>query len=184
MPKSITELMRDFPSYEMALEEDEGLFRNGVVQTRIALTPRAGENKRQDWFVAGVLPYGAEVQVVFAGRRAAAAKRLRHTLTLAWRTALADAKRKGEAAPDPSTVHLPISVEGGWRAVFSRDEDGCETRKYQFIAARWTYLDAQGVVDVAGERVLSDNTVDLSAMPPVPARKPAMRPDQAFVNAH
>lgn len=172
MPKSMIELMRTFPSFDTALEEDNGMFPNGVVKARIALTPRAGENARQDWVVAGVLPYGAEVQVVFAGRRAAAAQRLRQTLTDAWRTVLAEAKRKGAPAPDPASVHVQVNLEGGWRAVFKRGEDGCETRTYQFVAARWTYVDSQGTVDVAGEPALSENEVNLSEMPPVPARRP------------
>ncbi len=153
------------------IQEDEGLFPNGVVTVRVALMPRVGENSRQDWVVAGHLTYGAQVEVVFAGRRAPASDVLRKTLADHWRKAMAVAKREKKPMPAPESVNLPVTIEGGWRAVFTRDADGCETRKYQLVAARWTYVGAGGIVDVMGEPVLSENAVDMSVIPPVPARR-------------
>ena len=145
-------------------DEDADLFPSGVVKVRMALSPRAGENRRGDWVVAGVLSDGTEVQVVFAGRRSKATQALRRELAMMWRKAITEARAKNTPAPDASKVLLPIMLEGGWRALFRRGEDGWETRKYQLMAARWTYVLSDESVEVAGEPVRNTQDVEMSVV--------------------
>lgn len=149
-----------------AVREDKGLFPNGITQVRMGLTPRMGENRRGDWVVSAVLPDGHEVEAVFAGRRADATNVLRRDLAKLWQAALKDAQTAGQDLPEAESVRLPVMIEGGWRPRFIRDADGCETRIYQFYAARWTYVTSGGTVEVAGEPARSASDLDLSAAPP------------------
>ena len=162
------------PLQDPCVEEDAALFPDGVVQVRVALTPQAGENRRGDWIVAGVLADGSEIEVVFAGRRGKATVGLRRELVMMWRNVVSQAQASKRPAPNPSSVLLPIMLEGGWRVLFKRETDGCETRKYQLMAARWTYVLEGGLVDVAGEAVRDAQDAELSVISrPAPVVEPA-----------
>lgn len=152
------------------IEEDTGLFQSSVIKLQVALMPRVGENKRQDIVIAGVVSEGPEIEVLFAGRRAAASARLRVELTKAWRDAVGAARKSRRAMPDPSKVLFPVTIEGSWRATFARGEDGCETRTYQFVAARWSFIGADGIVEIAGEPVCGEGHFGLSVIPDAPAK--------------
>ncbi len=150
------------------ISEDTGLFRKGLTQVRVQLTPRIGENGRGDWIVSAILPQGQEVEVVFAGRRAAAAKPLKQELLSMWLLECQRVSRKGKKTADPRDVRLSVLIEGGWRTIFNRDYAGMETRRFQLIAARWTYVTADHNVEVAGEPVrrIADHQMNLTIRRP------------------
>lgn len=131
--------------------EDAGLFPRGVTRIQVSLLPRLGENARGDWIVSAFLPGGQEIDIIFAGRRVAAAKRLKSELMHRWALSCKKAAAKGKRASGVEAGQLEVLVEGGWRTLFERDDMGMEARRFQFVAARWTYFSSDNTIEVGGE---------------------------------
>ena len=120
--------------------EDSGLFQNEIVQVDIALSPQVHMSVRQDMIVTGVTKSGVTFEVLFAGRRKAAAKWLLQHL----------AKLRYQGQTDAAAV--TVRIEGAWRTTFAPDPSGWETRRRQLVAAVWTVTTPSGKRSF-GERV-------------------------------
>ena len=134
-------------------EEDAGLFKSELCQIMIELVPQTRQNGRGDVVIRGFIDRKHEIDVVFAGRRAAQASALETQLKALLRAARTIAKAGGNPPPQIETLRLPVRVEGAWRRAAERDEGGWETSSYSFVAARWSLLDRHGNVVAFGKPV-------------------------------
>ena len=134
-------------------EEDAGLFHSELCQIMVELIPQTRRNGRGDVIIRGFVDRKHEVDVVFAGRRAAQASALEGQLKALLRAARTIAKAADNTPPQIETLRLPVRIEGAWRRAAKRDETGWETSSYHFIAARWSLLDRHGNVVAFGKPV-------------------------------
>lgn len=92
---------------------------------------------------------GKEIEVVFPGRRQAAAvpllQRLMAKLQLAKLQDGSDAK-----SADSVDVRQRLRVDGTWRVRLMNEQDAKPERRFQLVAARWRYRGPDGVEHVHG----------------------------------
>ena len=124
--------------------EDAGLFKSDLVSVETQVHPIMRTSSRGDVQMAASFGDGQTVHVIFPGRRARDVRALAKHVTQCWTQEVEHASKQGAARPDPYDVATPIALTGCWRPIFSRDESGCETRHYQFLAATWTYQEPKG----------------------------------------
>jgi len=121
--------------------EDRGIFKTKVVEMRLDLTPALRRSSRGDLICIGTVS-GAEVEVIFPGRRSADTKVLAKELAVVER-----ARRQGGLARKT----LPLAATGTWRARIV-EEDGLEPKRiYQFMVAEWTFANSNGAEETFGE---------------------------------
>ncbi len=119
--------------------EDGGLFKGGVVQVQLALVPVFETTSRGDCSVRAFNAQGADVTVIFAGRRRQNFQPLYDQLRYMYAQAhYADAMR-GIKMRDVNSIQLAVQCEGAWRARVTLDEYGRETRSVHFMVARWAF---------------------------------------------
>jgi hypothetical protein len=139
------------PSEVTAIYEDAGLFKTAVCDLMLELIPQMRRNDRQDLIVRGFVDRKTEIDIFFAGRRAAEVGPLEAQL----KALMARARKKAEAAgnppPDVEKIRLPVRAEGAWRRSLQRDDSGWETGTYHFVVARWSLLDRDGNTVTFGE---------------------------------
>lgn len=110
--------------------EDDGLFGKGIVEVSVEVAPLRRRASRGDLVLLGHVGRH-EIDVIFPGRRAHAARSL-----LAW---FAERERKGlERATD---IRCALRVEGCWRNSIVQPEIGLPERRYQLLVARWEVLE-------------------------------------------
>jgi hypothetical protein len=128
-----------------------GIFKKGTGEFAVELVPDVTRNSRQDVVVRGFVNAGVEVSVIFPGRRAreavAVERRLKALLIRANRQA-ASAK---QPEPSLSSIRLPVRVEGTWRLRFQRDNSGWDKKSFQLLAARWAFVDHDGMTNLGGK---------------------------------
>lgn len=118
--------------------EDEGLFGKGVVEVSVEVTPHQRRALCGDLVLLGQIGRN-EVDVIFPGRRARAARSL-----LAY---FAERERK-EQVPT-AEIRCPLRVEGSWRIRLVQTDVGLPERRYQLFVARWEVVETgeiQGAV--------------------------------------
>jgi hypothetical protein len=123
-------------------EEDGALFASPLGQCQVVLIPSFRTSRQHEQVIHGFLQGNSEVEVLFSGRRRPLAEPLISRLSHMWEQAEARASRRAPA--DPHRVRLPVAVYGAWRARFTTDDDGWQTKRYQLIAAIWRMHDASG----------------------------------------
>ncbi|MCB4456683.1 hypothetical protein [Leisingera sp. McT4-56] len=132
------------------LIEDTGLFKREVRDVPVELVPVFSRNNRGDLVVKGIVQPGAEIEVVFAGRRlreaASLVERMRKLRMQGARSAL----NGHEAMNQISRLRLPVQVRGTWRFRFQPDESGWEVKSYQLMAAQWAFVDEDGMTVLCG----------------------------------
>lgn len=125
------------------LREDRGIFKTGVVWVRLELTPLRRTTSRGDVaFIAFV--ENTQVEAIIPGRRVALTGPLFDAIGLYVSRANAEARRNGGPLPAPLTMRYPVDANGTWRTRLFETEDSVE-RRYQFLAAQWTFRNAKGV---------------------------------------
>ncbi len=139
------------PPREVSPEwEDMGLYKKGTGEFAVELVPEVSRNSRQDVVVKGFMNKGVEISVVFPGRRAREAVAVERRL----KALLLRANRKAAAAelPEPNRdrIRLPIRIEGAWRPRFTRDASGWDRKSFQLLAARWAFVDHDGMTNLGG----------------------------------
>jgi len=132
------------------LTEDAGLFKREVRDVPVELVPVFNRNSRGDLLVTGIVNPGAEVEVVFAGRRlreaASLVERMKKLRAQAARVAL----NGHEAMMQIRQLRLPVQVRGTWRLRFQPDASGWEVKSYQLLAAQWAFTDLEGYTVLCG----------------------------------
>ncbi len=140
------------PVHEVSASyEDAGLFRTALCQLMLELIPQMRRNDRQDLVVRGFVDRKTEIDVFFAGRRAAEVGPLERQLKALMTHARQQAASAGAKPPDVAKVRLPLRAEGAWRRSLHRDDSGWETGSYHFVVARWSLLDKDGNTVSFGE---------------------------------
>lgn len=132
------------------LVEDAGLFKREVRDVPVELVPVFSRNNRGDLVVKGLVSPGAEIEVIFAGRRlreaASLVERMRKLRAQGARAAL----NGHQAMMQIRQLRLPVQVRGTWRFRFQPDASGWEVKSYQLIAAQWAFTDLEGYKVLAG----------------------------------
>lgn len=134
-----------------AAYEDAGLFKTAICDLMIELIPLMRHNDRQDLIVRGFVDRKTEVDIFFAGRRAAEVGPLEAQLKALMTHARKLASEAGARPPQVEKIRLPVRVEGAWRRSLKRDDSGWETGTYHFVVARWSLLDKAGNTVSFGE---------------------------------
>ena len=130
--------------------EDWGIFKGSIVTVQLHLTPLRRSTTRNDLLCVGFLG-GTRVEVVFPGRRRKDAVALEADLDAYLRAKSRAARAKGLQAPHVISIRFPLSAEGVWRVRLDEAGDDDVERVYQFMAARWTWLDPEGGQKSSGE---------------------------------
>ena len=121
------------------LKEDRGIFKTGVVDIRLDLSPLRRRSSRGDLVCIGFIE-DTEVEVVFPGRRAADTGPLDAELSHTVRRA-----RSGQGA------RLPLRARGIWRSRVVELDKSEAKRVYQFLVAEWTLRNTAGLDTTYGE---------------------------------
>lgn len=131
--------------------EDAGLFKTAICQQMLELMPQIRRNERDDLIVRAFIDRKIEIDVFFAGRRAAEVGPLENQLKALMTRARRQASDICAPPPDVTKIRLPVRVEGAWRRSLERDDSGWETGTYHFVVSRWSLLDAEGNTVSFGE---------------------------------
>ena len=124
--------------------EDAGLFQTALCEVMVELIPQTRRSDRDDLIVRGFVDRKFEIDVFFAGRRAAEVGPLETQLKALLRAARTIATAANSPPPKIEHLRLPVRVEGAWRRSMKRDEAGWETSTHHLVAARWSLLDQSG----------------------------------------
>lgn len=124
--------------------EDAGLFPTAICQVMAELIPQTRRTDRGDLVVRGFVDRKFEIDVFFAGRRAAEVGPLEAQLKALLRAARTIAVASNGPPPKIEHLRLPVRVEGAWRRSMKRDDSGWETSTHHLVAARWSLLDQDG----------------------------------------
>ena len=122
------------------LTEDRALFRSGMVNITVELTPERRRSSRGDLVLRAYVAE-KEIEVVFTGRRHAAAVPLLHRLQH-----LLQAAGQGDKRPS-----ITVRIDGVWRIRMMAERDGIADRRFQLIAARWHFEGRDGIKHLHGE---------------------------------
>ena len=131
--------------------EDAGLFKNEICEVVVWLVPIVHTTRRGDVQATGFIDDTLEVPVLFAGRRVAQARQLLDRLSALKTEVMQDALRKDKPPPFIESIRLPVWISGAWRARFMKEPDGCVTRSYHMVAAKWRF-------EVDGGKVVEQGT--------------------------
>lgn len=118
--------------------EDAGIYKEPVGVVRINLTSKISINGRKDVVIQAFAQSDVEVEVVFAGRRAAIAEPVVTAIQRRWKqmqSASKDAKMED--------LRFPIQVVGSSRPRFET-VGGWLTRNYQLMVAQYSMFDENG----------------------------------------
>ena len=117
--------------------EDRGLFKREIVAIAAQLTPIISHTGRHDVVILGFSGGSKQFDVVIAGRRSVMAAPLVAHLA-AIKTAYVKQVR-GRAISDEDLFALRVAVgcEGAWRTRVWVDDAGWQSRRHQFLVARW-----------------------------------------------
>ncbi len=127
-----------------ALKEDQGIFKRGVVDVALKITPIRRITSRGDVSCIGFMD-DKEVDVIFPGRRSSQSAALIKLLDDMVLASNETAVRERRPMPSPIHIRYPLKAEGTWRT--KTTEDDVPEKRYQFLAARWR------VAGPGGERV-------------------------------
>ena len=123
-----------------AIDEDMGIFKRGVVDVRLHLTPLRRQSSRDDFICVGLVQ-DAEVEVVFPGRRKGMTGPLENQLIAI--------KKEAKASALPS---IPVRARGTWRTRIIELDDLERQRVYQFLVSEWTIPGPNGAEVTYGEQ--------------------------------
>lgn len=130
---------------DLNIAEDRALYRTGLVRIAVEVTPERRRSARGDLILRGYVA-GKEVEVIFPGRRHAAAVPLLHRL----QQLLERAKQTGA-----TRARLPMRIDGSWRIRLMTERDGMPDRRFQLLAARWQFQGSDGGEHLHGEMPLA-----------------------------
>lgn len=136
---SLPERSRTY-SESLRIAEDRGLFRGPLVNILVELTPERRKSSRGDMVLRAYVA-GKPIEVVFTGRRHAAAVPLLHRLQALLQT----------VEPDGPRPRLKVAIDGIWRIRMAAERDGISDRRFQLVAARWHFAGRDGIKHLHGE---------------------------------
>ena len=128
--------------------EDALHFRSGTVSVTIHVTPQRRKTPLGDLVLRAFID-GKEIEVVFPGRRQAAAIPLLQRLMSQQQMQKGGSTAKSAAASG-ETTRMQLKVDGAWRVRLMNEQDAKPERRFQLVAARWRYRGPDGVEHVFG----------------------------------
>ena len=128
--------------------EDALHFRSGTISVKVQVTPQRRKTPMGDLVLRGFIG-GKEIEVVFPGRRQAAAIPLLQRL-LSKRQLESLQGDKDQPSRSQDQVRMDLKVDGAWRVRLMNEQDARPERRFQLIAARWRYRGPDGVEHVYG----------------------------------
>lgn len=134
---------------EVSAFDESHLFTAGTVKVTVDVTPEWRKSPQGDLMLRGYIA-GKEIEVVFAGRRQAAAVQLTQRLQQVVDKAKSSAKAAGRT-PTHADIRQRLHIDGVWRVRLLAEQQGMPVRRFQLVAARWRYRGVDGVVHVDGE---------------------------------
>ncbi len=129
--------------------EDALHFRSGTVSVTIQVTPQRRKTPLGDLVLRAFID-GKEIEVVFPGRRQAAAVPLLQRLMSKRQMAQA-ALTSTPGATKQDNTRMQVKVDGAWRVRLMNEQDAKPERRFQLVAARWRYRGPDGVEHVFGQ---------------------------------
>lgn len=124
--------------------EDALHFRSGTVPVTVEVTPQRRKTPMGDLVLRGFIG-GKEIEVVFPGRRQAAAVPLLQRLM-----AKVKMRELDPASSPQGDIRQALKVDGAWRVRLMNEQDAKPERRFQLVAARWRYRASDGVEHVFG----------------------------------
>lgn len=128
--------------------EDALHFRSGTVSVRVRVTAQRRKTPMGDLVLRGFID-GKEIEVVFPGRRQAAAVHLLQRL-VSKRQLAKTGQGTTDALVQDTDARLELKVDGAWRVRLMNEQDAKPERRFQLVAARWRYRGPDGVEHVFG----------------------------------
>lgn len=122
--------------------------RKGVVRVSVDVTPEMRDLPEGDVVLRAYIN-DKEIEVVFPNDRRAEALQLVSRLRQSMERAKAQIRLRG-GEPKPRELRRKIHVEGVWNVRLMEEQHGLPIRRFQFVAARWRYTGADGLVHVNG----------------------------------
>lgn len=138
-------------------EEDSRLFAKDIVEVELELTPLRRMSSRSDLVIAGFIN-GSEIEVVFAGRRRTAVAPLTSTL---------DRLSRGATLENTETqlhsdIRCAVRALGCWRKSVVEEAQGLIERRHQFLVARWSFSESDGIEKTYGEAPINRKQIPIS----------------------
>lgn len=130
---------RSLESKPSPQKEDRGIFKTGVVEVRLHLSPLSRRSSRGDLICIGFID-DSEVEVVFPGRR--------RNETGALEAELGRVARKAQGG---RSARMPFLARGIWRSRVVELDAVESKRVYQFLVAQWTIRNSAGQDTTYGE---------------------------------
>ncbi|MGR3514072.1 MAG: hypothetical protein ACU0GG_15035 [Paracoccaceae bacterium] len=130
------------------VREDSLHFRSGTVSVEVKVTPQRRKTMTGDLVLRGFIE-GKEIEVVFPGRRQAAAVPLMQRLMSKHHLAKMGEGKNGVPA-QPEATHMVLKVDGVWRVRLMNEQDAKPERRFQLVVARWRFRGPDGVQHVFG----------------------------------
>ena len=127
--------------------EDALHFRSGTVAVSVHVTPQRRKTPMGALVLRAFID-GKEIEVVFPGRRQAAAVPLLQRLVSKQQMQKTGSSQPGGAQQDRTRMEL--KVDGAWRVRLMNEQDAKPERRFQLVAARWRYRGPDGVEHVFG----------------------------------
>ncbi len=136
--------------------DDAGLFKTGVVDIDIKLTPLRKKTSRGDLMFVGFMSE-TEVDVIFPGRRVTQTGPLLKVLDTLLRKANQAALNHNRPLPAIYGLQFPLRCQGYWR-VSIKEDDATLDRRFQFLVARWTITAPDGTQHSFGDASTSQQS--------------------------
>ncbi|MEM7719716.1 MAG: hypothetical protein AAF222_10985 [Pseudomonadota bacterium] len=130
------------------LREDALHFRSGTVPVTVQITPHRRKTPMGDLVLRGFIG-GKEIEVVFPGRRQAAAVPLLQRLHAQIQKHKLHQKDKS-ASGTARVGRYELKVDGAWRVRLMNEQDAKPERRFQLVAARWRFKGSDGLDHVFG----------------------------------
>jgi len=129
--------------------DDAGLSRAGIVQVTVAVTPQIRSTRDGDLVLRGYVDE-KEIEVVFPASRQAQVTPLLRQLQQKVRVIRQEEVSKGGLSL-VDAIKQQLRIDGIWRVRLLAEINGMPVRRFQLVAARWRFHDADGVLHVGGE---------------------------------
>lgn len=129
--------------------DENYLFKSGTVRVAVDVAPEWRRSPLGDLMLRGYIAE-KEIEVVFSGRRLAAAAQLAQRLNKIVDKIKSAANSSGRT-PSSTDLRQKLHIDGVWRVRLLAEQHGMPVRRFQLVAARWRYRGPDGVVHVDGE---------------------------------
>ncbi|MCV6592638.1 MAG: hypothetical protein OIF48_06785 [Silicimonas sp.] len=127
----------------IALQQQDDVFKHGLVRIPLLLAPLRRVSAQGDMIFAGFIE-DKRIEFACIGKTRQETDPLMAALDNLVKSENATARSRGLPAPHPINLRLQVRADGSWRTRLTETETEGLKKMYQFVAARWTFKDANG----------------------------------------